>query len=157
MGSMYVFMIFTGISSCSSVLPFVSTQRTIVYRERFSRMYSSWAYSLAQVIIEIPYIFLEAVLFLTITYPAVNFYGSAYKQFPKWWVWGYWISPSSWSLKGLLTSQYGDIEEEIMAFGEQKALNTFLDSRYGYKHRDLPIIAVVLLAFPLVFASVFTY
>ncbi|MBA0831868.1 hypothetical protein Goarm_016298, partial [Gossypium armourianum] len=78
-------------------------------------------------------------------------------QFPKWWVWGYWISPSSWSLKGLLTSQYGDIEEEIMAFGEQKALNTFLDSQYGYKHRDLPIIAVVLLAFPLVFACVFTY
>ncbi|KAG8477556.1 hypothetical protein CXB51_030215 [Gossypium anomalum] len=181
-GSMYVFMIFTGISGCSSVLPFVSAQRTIVYRERFSRMYSSWAYSLAQVIIEIPYIFLEAILFLTITYPAVNFYGSAYKvfatifaslcytlfslfsgylipgpQFPKWWVWGYWISPTSWSLKGLLTSQYGDIEEEIMAFGEQKALNTFLDSQYGYKHRDLPIIAVVLLAFPLVFASVFTY
>ncbi|KAA3475149.1 pleiotropic drug resistance protein 3-like [Gossypium australe] len=159
-----------GRNLCSSVLPFVSTQRTIVYRERFSRMYSSWAYSLAQVIIEIPYIFLEAVLFLTITYPAVNFYGSAYKvfclfsgylipgpQFPKWWVWGYWISPTSWSLKGLLTSQYGDIEEEIMAFGEQKALNTFLDSQYGYKHRDLPIIAVVLLAFPLVFASVFTY
>lgn len=208
---MNVFMIFTGISSCSSVLPFVSTQRIVIYRERFSRMYFSWAYSLAQVIIEIPYIFLEAVLFLTITYPAVNFYGSAYKvfwyfytvfctllyykylgmmlvsltptfqvatifaslcytlfslfsgylipgpQFPKWWVWGYWISPSSWSLKGLLTSQYGEIEEEIMAFGEKKALNTFLDSQYGYKHRDLPIIAVVLLAFPLVFASVFTY
>ncbi|MBA0686040.1 hypothetical protein Goari_013664, partial [Gossypium aridum] len=70
-----------GQNLCSSVLPFVSTQRTIVYRERFSRMYSSWAYSLAQVIIEIPYIFLEAVLFLTVTYPAVNFYGSAYKVF----------------------------------------------------------------------------
>lgn len=48
-GSMYVFMIFTGISSCSSVLPFIATQRTIVYRERFARMYSSWAYTLAQV------------------------------------------------------------------------------------------------------------
>ncbi|MBA0769461.1 hypothetical protein Gotri_018191, partial [Gossypium trilobum] len=70
-----------GQNLCSSVLPFISTQRTIVYRERFARMYSSWAYSVAQVIIEIPYIFLEAVLFLTITYPAVNFYGSAYKVF----------------------------------------------------------------------------
>ena len=49
MGSMYVFMIFTGISNCSSVLPFITTQRIIVYRERFARMYSSWAYSLAQV------------------------------------------------------------------------------------------------------------
>ncbi|TYI55095.1 hypothetical protein E1A91_D11G116800v1 [Gossypium mustelinum] len=210
-GSTYVFIIFTGTSNCSSVLPFISTQRTIVYRERFARMYSSWAYSVAQVIIEIPYIFLEAVLFLTITYPAVNFYGSAYKvfwyfytvfctllyykylgmmlvsltptyqvatiyaslfytllslfsgylmpgpKFPKWWVWGYWISPSSWSLKSLLTSQYGDIKEEIVVFGEKKALNSFLDSQYGYKYQDLPIIAIVLLAFPLVFASVFAY
>ncbi|KAK8688309.1 hypothetical protein V6N13_087079 [Hibiscus sabdariffa] len=80
-GSMYVFMMFAGISNCASVLPFISTQRTIVYREQFARMYSSWAYSLAQVIIEIPYIFLEALLFVTITYPAVNFYGSTYKVF----------------------------------------------------------------------------
>ncbi|XVE73519.1 hypothetical protein DITRI_Ditri11bG0124800 [Diplodiscus trichospermus] len=211
MGSMYVFMIFTGISNCSSVLPFIATQRPIVYRERFARMYSSWVYSLAQVIIEIPYIFLEAVLFLTITYPAVNFYVSAYKvfwyfytmfctllyykylgmmlvsltptyqvatifaslcytlmslfsgylipgpKFPKWWVWGYWICPTSWSLKGILTSQYGDVEGEIIAFGEQKALNAFLDSQYGYKHQDLPIIAIVLIVFPLAFASVFAY
>ncbi|KAK8711422.1 hypothetical protein V6N13_146704 [Hibiscus sabdariffa] len=79
MGSLYVFMIFTGTSSCSSVLPFIAAQRLVVYRERFARMYSSWAYSLAQVIIEIPYIFLEAILFSTITYPTVNFYGSTYK------------------------------------------------------------------------------
>ncbi|KAK9035696.1 hypothetical protein V6N11_077729 [Hibiscus sabdariffa] len=211
MGSIYVFMISAGVSSCSSVLPFVANQRTIVYRERFVRMYSSWAYSLAQVIIEIPYVFLEAILFLTITYPAANFYGSACKvfwyfytvfctllyykllgmmmvsltptyqvasiianlcytlfslfsgylipgpKFPKWWVWGYWICPTSWSLKGIFISQYGDVKEEIVAFGEQKALNAFLDSQYGYKHQDLPIIAIVLLAYPLVFASVFAY
>ncbi|KAK8693695.1 hypothetical protein V6N13_071267 [Hibiscus sabdariffa] len=164
-----------------------------------------------EVIIEIPYVFLEAILFLTITYPAANFYGSACKvfwyfytvfctllyykllgmmmvsltptyqvasiianlcytlfslfsgylipgpKFPKWWVWGYWICPTSWSLKGIFISQYGDVKEEIVAFGEQKALNAFLDSQYGYKHQDLPIIAIVLLAYPLVFASVFAY
>ncbi|XVF71507.1 hypothetical protein PTKIN_Ptkin12aG0043400 [Pterospermum kingtungense] len=209
MGSMYIFMIFIGVCGCSTVLPFIASQRTIVYRERFARMYSSWAYSLAQVIIEIPYILLEAVIFLTITYPAVNFYVSAYKvfwyfytmfctllyykylgmmlvaltptyqvatifaslcytlmslfsgylipgpKFPKWWVWGYWICPTSWTLKGLMTSQYGDIEQEIIAFNERKALNAFLESQYGYKHQDLPIIAIVLVAFPIVFASVF--
>ncbi|XP_039012083.1 pleiotropic drug resistance protein 3-like [Hibiscus syriacus] len=210
-GSTFIFMIFAGTSGCSSVIPFVATQQTVVYRERFAGMYSSWAYSLAQVIIEIPYIFLEAILFLTISYPTVNFYGSAYKVFwyfyttictllyykylgmmivsltptyqvatifaslcytimslfagflipgpkiPKWWVWGYWICPNSWSLKGILISQYGDIKEEIIAFGERKALDAFLNSQYGYKHKDLPIIAIVLLAFPLVFASVFTF
>ncbi|KAK9040737.1 hypothetical protein V6N11_015877 [Hibiscus sabdariffa] len=39
MGSMYVFMMFAGISNCASVLAFVSTQRTIVYREQFARMH----------------------------------------------------------------------------------------------------------------------
>lgn len=113
MGSMYVFMILTGVSSCSTVIPFVATQRTVVYRERFAGMYYSWAYSLSQVwnylksischskrstsdaylswhktlffslqvIIEIPYIFFEAVLYSTITYPAVNYHWSAYKVF----------------------------------------------------------------------------
>ncbi|GLT42700.1 hypothetical protein SLA2020_166860 [Shorea laevis] len=211
MGSVYIFMIIIGMSSCSSVMPFVATQRTVFYRERFAGMYSSWAYSLSQVIIEIPYIFLEAVLFSMITYPAINFYKSAYKvfwylyamfctllyfkylrmmlvsltptsqvaaifasfsytllslfsgylipepQMPKWWVWAYWICPSSWSLKGIITSQYADVNKVITAFGEQKTISAFLESQQGYKHQDLPIIAIVLLAFPLFFASIFAY
>ncbi|GLT42699.1 hypothetical protein SLA2020_166850 [Shorea laevis] len=211
MGSVYIFMIIIGMSSCSSVMPFVATQRTVFYRERFAGMYSSWAYSLSQVIIEIPYIFLEAVLFSMITYPAINFYKSAYKvfwylyamfctllyfkylgmmlvsltptsqvaaifasfsytllslfsgylipepQIPKWWVWAYWICPSSWSLKGIVASQYADVSKVITAFGEQKTISAFLESQQGYKHQDLPIIAIVLLAFPLFFASIFAY
>ncbi|GLU07182.1 hypothetical protein SLE2022_241490 [Rubroshorea leprosula] len=211
MGSVYIFMIIIGVSGCSSVMPFVGTQRTVFYRERFAGMYSSWAYSLSQVIIEIPYIFLEAVLFSMITYPAINFYKSAYKvlwflyamfctllyfkylgmmlvsltptsqvaaifasfsytllslfsgylipepQIPKWWVWAYWICPSSWSLKGIVTSQYADVNKVITAFGEQKTISAFLESQQGYKHQDLPIIAIVLLAFPLFFASIFAY
>ncbi|GKV23295.1 hypothetical protein SLEP1_g33042 [Rubroshorea leprosula] len=211
MGSVYIFMIIIGISGCSSVMPFVGTQRTVFYRERFAGMYSSWAYSLSQVIIEIPYIFLEAVLFSMITYPAVNFYKSAYKvfwylyamfctllyfkylgmmlvsltptsqvaaifasfsytlmslfsgylipepQIPKWWVWAYWICPSSWSVEGIVTSQYADVNKVITAFGEQKTISAFLESQQGYKRQDLPIIAIVLLAFPLFFASIFAY
>ncbi|GLT42698.1 hypothetical protein SLA2020_166840 [Shorea laevis] len=211
MGPLYGFIIVVGLSSCSSVTPFIATQRTVVYRERFAGMYSSWAYSLSQVIIEIPYVFLEAVLFSMITYPAVNFYGSAYKVFwylytmfcsllsfkylgmmlvsltptfqvvsiftvfsftvmslfsgylmpepelPKRWVWGYWICPSSWTLMALFTSQYGDVTEEITAFGKQTTIIAFLDSYYGFRHKDLPIIAIALLAFPLFFAFVFSY
>ncbi|GKV23290.1 hypothetical protein SLEP1_g33037 [Rubroshorea leprosula] len=211
MGSVHIFMIIIGVSGCSSVMPFVGTQRTVFYRERFAGMYSSWAYSLSQVIIEIPYIFLEAVLFSMITYPAINFYKSAYKvlwflyamfctllyfkylglmlvsltptsqvaaifasfsstllslfsgylipepQIPKWWVWAYWICPSSWSVEGIVTSQYADVNKVITAFGEQKTISAFLESQQGYKHQDLPIIAIVLLAFPLFFASIFAY
>lgn len=81
LGSMYIFLQFMGISKCSSVLSLIATERTIVYRARFAGMYSSWAYSFAQVIIEIPYIFLQAFLFVIITYPAIGFYSYVYKVF----------------------------------------------------------------------------
>ncbi|TXG49217.1 hypothetical protein EZV62_025092 [Acer yangbiense] len=210
-GAIYIFVQVMGISNNSSIIPFISTERTIVYREKFAGMYSSWAYSFAQVIIEIPYSFLQAVLFSTITYPAINFYWSAHKVFlyfytmfctllffnyfgmllvsltptyqvasifasfcntmlnlfagflipgpkiPKWWIWAYWICPTAWSLKGFITSQYGDIEEEIIVHGEPKAFSVFLESHYGYRYNDLPVVAIVLLAFPFFFAAAFAY
>ena len=47
---MYTAAIFLGINNCSSVLPYVATERTVMYRERFAGMYSAWAYALAQVL-----------------------------------------------------------------------------------------------------------
>lgn len=79
------------------------------------------------------------------------------QNIPKWLVWFYWICPMSWSLEGILTSQYGDIEREISAFGEQKALNAFLESYYGYHLHHSSVAALVLFAFPLVFATCFAY
>lgn len=49
LGCMYGTTIFAGINNCQSVMPFVSIERSVVYRERFAGMYSPWAYSLAQV------------------------------------------------------------------------------------------------------------
>lgn len=48
---MYSSVIFLGIYNCSSVFPNISRERTVMYRERFAGMYSSGAYSLAQVFI----------------------------------------------------------------------------------------------------------
>ncbi|KAJ6334320.1 hypothetical protein OIU78_011252 [Salix suchowensis] len=84
-----------------------------------------------------------------------NILGSIFifiQKYPRWWVWGYWISPASWSLKGLLASQYGDIEEEITVYGERKSISSFLRSYFGYKHDDLGVAGIVLLAFPVFFA-----
>lgn len=49
-GSMFCAIIFFGINNCSTVLPFVATERTVLYREKFAGMFSSWAYSFAQVL-----------------------------------------------------------------------------------------------------------
>ncbi|KAF6172206.1 hypothetical protein GIB67_024828 [Kingdonia uniflora] len=209
LGSIFILTQFTGINNCTSVLPFVARERTVLYRERFAGMYSSWAYSFAQVTIEIPYIFLQTILCVGITYPAIGYYLSIYKvfwyfyvifctllyfnylgmmliawtstvqvatvwasfcytmlnlfsgflipqpQIPKWWVWAYWVCPNAWSLKGILTSQYGDVNKEIMIFGERKAISSFLEDYFGYDHDKLYVAAIVLLGFPFAFASLF--
>ncbi|KAF8387703.1 hypothetical protein HHK36_026357 [Tetracentron sinense] len=79
------------------------------------------------------------------------------QQIPKWWVWCYWTCPTSWSLNGLLTSQYGDINKEIMVFGELKTVSSFLQDYYGFHHDRLGVVAVVLIAFPVIYASLFAY
>ncbi|KAF9591166.1 hypothetical protein IFM89_002121 [Coptis chinensis] len=82
--AIFALMQFLGINNCSSVLPFVSKERTVLYREKFAGMYSSLAYSFSQMTIEIPYIFFLTVIFVTITYPAIGFYWSTYKV-----IWAY--------------------------------------------------------------------
>ncbi|KAL5782767.1 hypothetical protein ACOSP7_007796 [Xanthoceras sorbifolium] len=211
MGSMYIAVIFLGINNCSTVLPYVATERTVLYRENFAGMYSPWAYSFAQVTIELPYILVQAIIYVAITYPMIGYYWSVYKVFwyfyatfctflyyvylgmlmvsicsslevasilataiytilslfsgflmpgpkiPKWWIWCYWICPTSWSLNGLLNSQYGDMNKGILIFGEHKTVSSFLQDYFGFQHDHLGLVAVVLIAFPVTFASLFAY
>lgn len=73
----------------------------------------------------------------------------------SWWTWAYWICPNAWTLKGVIISQYGDIKQEITVQGERQAVNVFLKDFYGYRHKDLPVITIMLFAYPLFFALVF--
>ncbi|PON68433.1 ABC transporter-like [Parasponia andersonii] len=211
LGSMFCAIIFFGINNCSMVLPFVAVERNVLYRERFAGMYSSWAYSFAQVVVEVPYLFAQVVIYIIITYPMIGYYWSFYKifwsfysmfctllcfnylgmllvsltpnvqlaailasssytmlnlfsgfivpkpQIPKWWLWLYYICPTSWQLNGMLTSQYGDLEREILVFGESKTVAAFLEDYFGFHHNLLGVVAVVLIVFPIVFASLFAY
>ncbi|CAN1217740.1 Pleiotropic drug resistance protein 3 [Linum perenne] len=211
LGSMYVGVIFLGINNCSSVLQYVATERTVMYRERFAGMYSTWSFSFAQVSVEVPYLLSQAVLFTAITYPMIGYYPSATKvlwfcytmfcslayfnylgmllvsltpnfmiasilqsifytnynlftgfliplpKVPKWWLWLYYLTPTSWSLNGLLTSQYGDIEKELTVFGQQEKVAEFLKTYFGFNHEQLGLVAAVLIAFPLAFAVLFAY
>ncbi|KAL6964593.1 drug-responsive transcription factor pdr3 [Sarracenia purpurea var. burkii] len=211
LGSIFAAAIFMGINNSSSVLSYVSTERTVMYRERFAGMYGSWAYALAQVVIEVPYLLAQAITFVVITYPMIGYYWSAHKvfwyfygmlctllyftylgmllvaitpsypvaaimqstfytmlnlfagflipqpQIPKWWIWMYYLTPTSWTLNGMLTSQYGDINKEITVFGETTSVSAFLRDYFGYHHDQLPLVGVVLIIFPIIFASLFAY
>ncbi|KAK7264776.1 hypothetical protein RJT34_32386 [Clitoria ternatea] len=165
LGSMYIAVIFLGVNYCSTILPYVATERSVLYREKFAGMYSSTAYSFAQVAIEIPYILVQSILYVAITYPMIvytifNLFSGFLMpgpKIPKWWVWCYWICPTAWSLNGLLTSQYGDMDKEILIFGEPKQIGSFLRDYYGFRHDRLSLVAVVLIAFPIAYASLFAY
>lgn len=95
--------------------------------------------------------------FTHIYWLSVICYFYSYQKMPKWWVWCYWLCPSAWSLRAILTSQYGDISKEIQVFGEKKSVNDFLANYFGYHHKDLSLVASVLCVLPLVFASAYIY
>ncbi|VAI01864.1 unnamed protein product [Triticum turgidum subsp. durum] len=81
LGCMYGITLFAGINNCQSVMPFISVERSVVYRERFAGMYSPWAYSFAQVAMEIPYVLMQVVLFMLIAYPMIGYAWTTAKFF----------------------------------------------------------------------------
>lgn len=69
-----------------------------------------------------------------------------------------YLTPLSWTLKGMFTSQYGDIHKQITVFGgETKTVSAFLEDYFGYYHDQLPAVGVVLIIYPIVLASLFAY
>ncbi|ONK61434.1 uncharacterized protein A4U43_C08F29880 [Asparagus officinalis] len=210
-GLMYISSIFFGIISTTSIFSYVATERTVLYREKYAGMYSSWAYSFAQMVIEIPYVFIQIGIFAIIIYPTVGYVWSAQKflwffftmfctllyfvyigmllvsvtpnvqiasilqspcyaylylfsgfmvpgpQIAKWWIWLHYISPVTWTLNALLSSQYGDNDKEIMVFGETKSISSFIKDYYGYHHDRLGFVAIILIAYPLVLGLLFAF
>ncbi|KAM5579169.1 ABC transporter G family member 29 [Rosa sericea] len=80
-GAMYSAVLFVGINNCSTVQPIIATERTVFYRERAAGMYSALPYALAQVIIEMPYVFLQTTYYTLIVYAMVSFQWTAAKFF----------------------------------------------------------------------------
>ncbi|KAL5756301.1 hypothetical protein ACOSP7_020727 [Xanthoceras sorbifolium] len=206
MGSMYGAVIFLGIQNAGSVQPVVAVERTVFYRERAAGMYSALPYAIAQVMIEIPYIFAQAVVYGVIVYAMIGFEWTAVKFFwyifymfftllyftfygmmavgitpnhhiaqivsaafygifnlfsgfivprtrmPIWWQWYYWACPVSWTLYGLVASQFGDIKDQLDT-GE--TVEEFLRDYFGFNHDFLGVVAAVNVGFTVLFAVIF--
>ncbi|XP_071709179.1 pleiotropic drug resistance protein 1-like isoform X10 [Rutidosis leptorrhynchoides] len=73
MGSMYAAILFIGVQNATSVQPVVSIERTVFYRERAAGMYSALPYAFGQVMIEIPYIFVQTIVYGLIVYSMIGF------------------------------------------------------------------------------------
>ncbi|KAG2326565.1 hypothetical protein Bca52824_009293 [Brassica carinata] len=210
-GAIYGLVLFLGIDNCTSAVQYFATERNVMYRERFAGMYSAFAYALARLVTEVPYIFIQSAEFVIVIYPMIGFYASSSKvlwclysmfcnllclnylamflisvtpnfmvatilqslffvafnlfagflipqpQIPKWWVWLYYLAPTSWTLNVFFSSQYGDIHEQIDAFGESTTVARFLEDYFGFHHDRLIFSAIILIAFPIALASMFAF
>ncbi|XP_062204828.1 ABC transporter G family member 36 [Phragmites australis] len=81
MGSMYSAVLFIGVMNCTSVQPVVAVERTVFYRERAAGMYSAFPYAFGQVVIELPYGLVQAILYGVIVYSMIGFEWTAAKFF----------------------------------------------------------------------------
>ncbi|XP_038716809.1 LOW QUALITY PROTEIN: ABC transporter G family member 31-like [Tripterygium wilfordii] len=74
---------------------------------------------------------------------------------PKWWAWCYYISPIAWTLRGIVSSQLGDVESMIEEPEFTGTVKAYLEANLGYGPGMIGVSVVVLVGFCLLFFSIF--
>jgi hypothetical protein len=78
------------------------------------------------------------------------------QKIPIWWRWYYWLCPVAWSLYGMVVSQYGDDVDTPLFDGVSNiTVADFVRDYFGFNHSFLWVVAVVIVAFGLLFAVLF--
>ncbi|CAM6108621.1 unnamed protein product [Calypogeia fissa] len=80
-GAIYGSSLLIGITMCTTVQPMIGTERAVFYREHAAGLYSAIPYALSQILIEIPYTFVQALLYSLLTYSFINLEWHADKFF----------------------------------------------------------------------------
>ncbi|CAO2211715.1 unnamed protein product [Urochloa humidicola] len=81
LGIVYGSALFLGFMNCSILQPVVAMERVVLYREKAAGMYSTMAYAIAQVSVELPYMLVQVLIFSSIVYPMIGFELKAGKFF----------------------------------------------------------------------------
>ncbi|CAL5065164.1 unnamed protein product [Urochloa decumbens] len=100
LGTAYTSALFLGYMNCATLQPIITMERVVFYRERASGMYSSMAYVIAQIAVEIPYMFIQVFIFSAIVYPMVGFELTVTKFF--WFVLYMMLSFIDFTLYGMM-------------------------------------------------------
>ncbi|VAH68952.1 unnamed protein product [Triticum turgidum subsp. durum] len=101
MGSMYASVLYMGVQNSATVQPVVAVERTVFYRERAAHMYSPLPYALGQVAIELPYIFVQSLIYGVIVYAMIGFEWTAVKLF--WYLFFMFFTLSYYTFYGMMT------------------------------------------------------
>ncbi|KAL1544680.1 transcription factor [Salvia divinorum] len=101
MGSMYAAINFLGFQYGSTVQPVVAIERTVFYRERAAGMYSALPYAFSQFLIEIPYVFVQSLIYGLIVFSMMGFPWSVEKF--AWFIYFLFFSLLYFVLYGMMT------------------------------------------------------
>ncbi|KAL2332954.1 hypothetical protein Fmac_014167 [Flemingia macrophylla] len=79
---------------------------------------------------------------------------------PVWWIWFHYICPVSWTLRGIITSQLGDVEEKIVGPGFEGTVKEYIAVTLGYESTingmsSVLLSAIVLIGFIILFFGSF--
>ncbi|KAK7372089.1 hypothetical protein VNO80_05458 [Phaseolus coccineus] len=79
---------------------------------------------------------------------------------PGWWIWFYYICPIAWTLRGIITSQLGDVETNIVGPGFEGSVKEYLSVTLGYETEingfsAVGLSVIVLLGFIILFFGSF--
>ncbi|KAK8695298.1 hypothetical protein V6N13_000464 [Hibiscus sabdariffa] len=78
-------------------------------------------------------------------------------KIPSWWIWMYYLMPTSWTLNMLLTSQYGDVNDRMVVYTETTTVAALLEQYFGFGKHHIAVPAVLLFCYPLIFSSLFAF
>ncbi|KAL5221098.1 hypothetical protein ABZP36_025811 [Zizania latifolia] len=101
LGIVYGSALFLGFMNCSILQPVVAMERVVLYREKAAGMYSTMAYAIAQVSVELPYMLVQVFIFSAIVYPMIGFEMKASKFF--WFALYMVLSFMYYTLYGMMT------------------------------------------------------
>lgn len=71
-----------------------------------------------------------------------------------WWRWYYYICPISWTLYGLVASQFGDIKAEL---DTNETVEEFVRSYFGFRHDFVGYVAIIIAGLAVLFGFIFGF
>ncbi|KAK9677176.1 hypothetical protein RND81_11G125600 [Saponaria officinalis] len=78
-------------------------------------------------------------------------------RIPIWWRWYYYICPVAWTLNGLVTSQFGDVQETLTDSVGNVTVKEFIKDYFGFHHDFLGEVAAIVAGFAVLFAVIFAF
>ncbi|XP_025882848.1 ABC transporter G family member 43 isoform X2 [Oryza sativa Japonica Group] len=213
LGATYAAVFFLGAANLLTLLPVVSVERTVFYREKAAGMYSPLSYAFAQGFVEFCYSAVQGVLYTILIYSMIGYEWKADKFFyflffmiaafayftlfsmmlvactasemlaavlvsfvlsswnnfagfiiprpliPVWWRWFYWANPVSWTIYGVIASQFADSDRVVTVPGQSTTMvvKDFLEKNMGFKHDFLGYVVLAHFGYVIIFFFLFGY